>query len=157
MSIATVRMRAAVIGAVSLALLAGCTLLPGSVADLNVGDCFDEPAAEGDVTDVQHQPCDQPHDAEVFLVLQHPAPATEAYPVVSGFDDYVGESCIPAFLAYTGRDFNSQTEFDLGYFRPTLTGWGDGDREFTCYISRSDGAKLNAPVGTSPSAAPSST
>lgn len=147
--------RTTVAAAVTILVLSGCTLLPGSVADLAVGDCFDEPTTEGDVSDVQHQPCDQPHDAEVFLVLTHPADASAAYPVVSGFDDYISENCVPAFAAYTGRDFDTDTELDLGYFRPTLTGWGDGDREFTCYISRADGAKLTAPVkvgGASPTA-----
>ena len=146
-------------GAVAIALLSGCTLLPGAVTDLAVGDCFDEPATEGDVSEVQHQPCDQPHDAEVFLVLQHPADSSAAYPVISGFDDYIAENCVPAFATYTGRDFESDTEYDLGYFRPTLTGWGEGDREFTCYISRADGAKLTAPVraGAPQSASPSVT
>ena len=133
----------------------------GAAADLRAGDCFDEPQTEGDVSEVQHQPCDQPHDAEVFLVLQHPADSTAAYPVVSGFDDYVGENCVPAFATYTGRDFQTDTEYDLGYFRPTLTGWGEGDREFTCYITRADGAKLTAPVratGTgSPAPSPNAT
>lgn len=143
--------------AITVALLLGCTLLPGAVTDLAVGDCFDKPQTEGDVSEIQHQPCDQPHDAEVFLVLQHPADASTAYPVVSGFDDYIGETCVPAFSAYTGRDFQTDTEFDLGYFHPTLTGWGDGDREFTCYVSRADGAKLNAPVRVTESASPSAT
>ena len=149
--------RTGVAAAIGVALLSGCTLLPGSVTDLAVGDCFDEPQTEGDVSEVQHQPCDQPHDAEVFLVLTHPADASAAYPVVSGFDDYIGEHCVPAFATYTGRDFQADTEFDLGYFRPTLEGWGDGDREFTCYVSRADGAKLTAPVRVTGSPAPSAT
>jgi hypothetical protein len=140
--------------AIAVALLTGCTLLSGSVTDLAVGDCFDEPQTEGDVSEVQHQPCDQPHDAEVFLVLQHPADSTVAYPVVSGFDDYIGENCVPAFSTYTGRNFETDTEYDLGYFRPTLTGWGEGDREFTCYIGRADGAKLTAPVNGTPTGSP---
>ena len=157
MSLVNRHVRAGVAGAFTIAILGACTLLPGAVADLNLGDCFDEPTTEGDVSDVQHQPCDQPHDAEVMLVVQHPADASTAYPVVSGFDDYIGETCVPAFSAYTGRDFQTDTEFDLGYFHPTLTGWGEGDREFTCYISRADGAKLTAPVRTAPSGAPAGT
>jgi hypothetical protein len=135
-------------------MLAGCTLLPGAVTDLAVGDCFDEPESEGEVSDVQHRPCDQPHDAEVILVFTHPGGSEEAYPVVSGFDDFIREQCVPAFASYTGRDFDTDTELAMGYFHPTLTGWGEGDRGFTCYVYRVDGAQTSqsyragAPAGS---------
>jgi len=123
------------------------------VTSLALGECFDEPSVEAEISEVQRQPCNEAHDAEVIAVLTHPAPAGEAYPVVSGFDDYIAENCVPAFEAYLGIDWDTATDYDIGYFRPTLSGWGSGDRGFTCYVSRSDGAKLNNTVraaGSSP-------
>ena len=127
--------------------------LSGNVQELAVGDCFDEPVGAQTITDVQHQPCTSPHDGEVFAVLTHPAPNGEAYPVVSGFDDYIQQNCVPAWEAYTARTWATDTDFTLSYYHPTLTGWGDGDRGFTCYTTRIDNAKLHSSVrglGSSP-------
>jgi hypothetical protein len=118
----------------------------GGVDALRVGDCIDEPAGASTITEVQHQPCNTPHDGEVFAVLTNPAGPDEPYPVVSGFDDYIQTNCIPLWEAYTGRTWATDTELDLNYLHPTLSGWGDGDRGFSCYLTRLDGAKLNASV-----------
>ena len=125
----------------------GCDRLTGEVTGLKVGDCFDKPTdANATVTDVQHQPCSDPHDAEVIAVVVHDAPPSAGFPVVSGFSDFIQEKCVPVFATYIGRDFDTDTVFDLGYFQPTLTGWAGGDRGFTCYVSRSDAAKLTSSV-----------
>jgi hypothetical protein len=128
------------------ALVIGCNMLPGAVTDLKTGDCFDMPASEGDVSGVQHRPCNEPHDAEVIHVLTHPAGSAEPYPVISGFDDYVVENCSPAFETYTGRDWDTDEELDLGYFHPTLSGRREGDRGFSCHVMLLDGQKLTASV-----------
>src|SRR5689334_11638853 len=57
--------------------------LTGGVDALQVGDCIDEPADAQTITEVQHQPCNTPHDGEVFAVLTNPAGPDEPYPVVS--------------------------------------------------------------------------
>jgi hypothetical protein len=120
--------------------------LGGDVTSLAAGECFDEPALDTEIDDVQRQPCNEPHDAEVIAALTHPAPSGEAYPVVSGFDDYILENCVPIFETYLGIEWDTDTTYRLGYFRPTLTGWGEGDRGFTCYVTRLDGTKLTASV-----------
>ena len=112
------------------------------VTSLQVGECFDQPAQSTEVTDVQRQPCNELHHAEVIAVLVHTAAPSAAYPVVSGFNDFIAEKCVPVFQSYTGRTFATDTELSLGYFQPTLSGWAGGDRGFTCYLSRSDGAKV---------------
>ncbi len=125
----------------------------GAVDALQVGDCIDEPAATDTITQVQHKPCTTPHDGEVFAVLTNPAGPDEAYPVISGFDDYVQTACVPLWEAYTGRSWATDTELSLNFLHPTLTGWADGDRGFSCYLTRVDGGKLNASVrgiGASP-------
>jgi hypothetical protein len=112
------------------------------VTSLSAGECFDEPTVEAEIKDVQRQPCNEPHDAEVIAVLVHPAPPGETYPVVTGFDEYIEQNCVPAFEAYTGIEWDTAVDYNMGYFRPTLSGWADGDRGFTCYVSRTDDAKL---------------
>ena len=79
-------------------------------------------------------------------MLTHPAGSGEPYPVVSGFDDYIQQNCIPAWEAYTARTWATDLELSLSYYHPTLSGWGDGDRGFTCYTTRLDGVKLNGSV-----------
>lgn len=149
----------AIIGIIVVLLVGGFFLfrdrLSNDVTSLAVGECFETPTDETDeVSDVQRQPCNEPHDAEVIASLTHPAPAGEAYPVVSGFDDYIQENCVPAFNSYTGRDWQSDTELTLSFFRPTPTGWREGDRGFTCFIVRVDGAKMTNSVRAGAGATP---
>lgn len=116
--------------------------LPGTAADLQVGECFDQPAESTEISDVQRQPCNEAHDAEVFLVVDHPAAAGETYPISLTIDRFVVEQCKPAFFTYSGLDFDTETVLDISYFYPTREGWDDGDREVTCYIVRVDDTKL---------------
>lgn len=118
--------------------------LPGAASDLNVGECFDRPSTTDDIGDVPRQPCNEPHDAEVFLNVDHPAAAGEVYPISLTMDRFVMEQCTPAFNTYTGLDFETSVDYDIGYLQPTRQGWNEGDREVTCYIVRSDDAKMNA-------------
>jgi hypothetical protein len=118
----------------------------GAVDALQVGDCIDEPAEDSTISEVQHQPCTGPHDGEVFAVLTNPAAADEPYPVVSGFDDYIETNCIPLWEVYTGRTWATDTELDIGFLHPTITGWGEGDRGFSCYTTKYGGGKLVASV-----------
>ncbi|HUP82966.1 MAG TPA: septum formation family protein [Candidatus Limnocylindria bacterium] len=141
-----------VVGGVAYALMTRDSS-PGAVDALQVGDCIDEPDEDSTITEVQHQPCTVPHDGEVFAVLTNPAGPDEPYPVVSGFDDYIQTNCIPLWEAYTGRTWATDTELDIGFLHPTLTGWGAGDRGFSCYTTKYGGGKLLAPVkniGASP-------
>ena len=127
--------------------------MSNEVTSLAVGECFDQPAQGAEVTDVQRQPCNEPHDAEVIAVLVHTAAPSAAYPVVSGFNDYIQEQCVPVFESFTGKTF-PDTELGLSYFQPTLSGWVGGDRSFVCYVSREDGTKVTSSLraGSTPNA-----
>lgn len=113
--------------------------ISGNAGDLAVGDCFDEPTnATETVEDVQHHPCNEAHTAEVVFVGGM-AGATDAYPSDDQFFDAILGQCVPAYNSYTGRDFETDTDYDLGYFVPTSEGWSGGDREIICYAYRPDG------------------
>jgi hypothetical protein len=135
--------------------------LSGSAQDLAVGDCFDEPDVTTNITDVQHQPCTDPHDGEVFAVLEYaPDGTATTYPIIDTFRDYVSDQCVPVLQSYTGRTVDEvfTAGFSFAYLYPSLDSWNDGDREITCYLTKQDETKFSGTLrggggaGGSPSA-----
>ncbi len=128
--------------------------ISGAATSLQVGDCIDEPVGTTSITDVQHQPCTDPHDGEVFAALTYPTTTDTAYPGASAFDDFVRAQCLPAVQVYTARTLEEIDAAGLSYsyFYPLSSSWSDGNRAVTCYISRTDGTKLNASVRAAPAA-----
>ncbi|HET7703062.1 MAG TPA: septum formation family protein [Candidatus Limnocylindrales bacterium] len=124
--------------------------LSGSPADLQVGDCFDVPTANVDISDVQHHPCTESHTGEVFAVISHPAakgtpPLTEPQLV-----EYLGTACVPLFAAYVGQEAVSAGVLDFGAFYPRDEDWNDGDRGVTCYAYRVDDGPMTTSVKKAP-------
>jgi hypothetical protein len=114
--------------------------ISGNAGDLKVGDCFDEPqglAANAEIDDVQHHPCNESHTGEVIFVDDLTATGT-TYPSDDQFTDFIISKCVPAFNTYTGKDFQTDTILDVGSFLPTAEGWKRGDHEVTCYAIRLD-------------------
>jgi hypothetical protein len=136
--------RGGIIAAIVVAGLVFRDRLSGDVTDLKVGDCFDAAGLDVEVSDVPHQPCTDPHDAEVFFVGVYPSQDT--YPTDEDFDAFVVQQCFPAFQAYVGRSFEEQVELDIGWFYPVPSGWSSGDRGITCHLTRLDGAKITGSV-----------
>jgi hypothetical protein len=111
--------------------------LSGAADDLRVGDCFTEPAGET-ISDIQHQPCTEAHDGEVYFIANADL---ESYPIVFGFDEWVSEHCVGVpFDSYVGQPVEERADIDIGYFAPTREGWEGGDREMTCYLTPSNGS-----------------
>jgi hypothetical protein len=123
--------------------------ISGNAGDLAVGDCFDEPAGLTEIKDVQHHPCTESHTSEVIFVGEM-AGSRDAYPSNDDLRAFVESNCVPAFNTYTGRDFATDTELDIGTFVPTEDGWKGGDQEITCYAVRVDGAASTVSVKTAP-------
>ena len=119
--------------------------LSSNAGDLAVGHCFDEPARAEEVTDVQRHPCNEAHTSEVIFVGDLPG-SRDVYPSDEELAAYFDANCVPAFNAYTGRDYQSDTELDIGSFIPTEEGWREGDHEMTCYAIRVDGAATSQSV-----------
>ena len=138
-----------------VAATGACSSLGGSdgVGALRVGDCIDQPQANATTSDVRHQPCNLPHDAEVFAVLTNPAGPDEPYPAEGDMEGFVQEGCVPLWETYTGRTWATEIALTISFLQPTVTDWADGDRGFSCYTTRYGGGKLIASVkniGTSP-------
>jgi hypothetical protein len=146
-----VQARVGLLGRVGILLIVAgfvvsCDRITSRAEDLQVGECFDQPTETTEISDVQRQPCTEAHDAEVFLVVDHPAAEGDTYPISLTFGDFVEEQCTPAFNGYTGLDYDTATDLGFSYFYPTREGWNDGDREVTCYVVRVDDAKMTSSV-----------
>lgn len=121
--------------------------LSGSAHDLAVGDCFEEPAevtTGAGVKDVQHRPCSQAHDAEVFFVGN--VSGGEQFAGDAAFEAYVRDSCLPEFQRYIGSPYETDRTYDIAWLEPTIESWAEGDREIACYVVRMDGSRLTGSV-----------
>ena len=105
--------------------------LTGNAGDLAVGDCFDVPEAQGDIKDVQHHPCSELHSGEVIFVGDLTGQTT--YPSEDVIEDFVFNTCVPAYQAYSGVDLMTAEDADLGWFWADEEGWNDGNHSVICY------------------------
>lgn len=133
------------VGIVALVLVGGLILrpfLPGSAGELKVGDCFDVPTGQQEVKDVQHQPCDQEHGAEVFFVGDYPGSKSDSYPTDDEMIAFLSDKCVTAYNTYTGTDIATEATYDIGWFQPSEEGWKGGDQDVICYVYRLDETKF---------------
>ena len=132
----------ALFAVIALAGVAGCDRLPSDATMLSVGDCIDEPGAE-EFSTVQRQPCNGPHDGEIFVVQDYENPPATV-PTQTEFENWVLETCTKrAFLDYTGLEYDAAQDIDVAFFTPTSEGWSDGDKEMVCYLVPVDGGKMS--------------
>ncbi|MEM7093960.1 MAG: septum formation family protein [Actinomycetota bacterium] len=98
--------------------------------ELEVGTCFQDPDGL-EITDVDEVDCTEPHDNEVFHLLQL---ADGDFPGREAITSQAGDGCTGAFEAYVGRDFPS-SEYFLSFIAPSEDSWDRADdREVICYL-----------------------
>ena len=118
-----------------------------SVLDLDVGDCVDLPDDTGlfdEISELTARECDEPHDAEVFLVDELAIDSDE-YPGVETVTTEVDAMCSgPAFEDYVGTA-HADSELDTFLLYPTEQTWDD-DRGFVCMAITVDGSQLQDSV-----------
>jgi hypothetical protein len=124
---------AVLVPAVILAACSGAT----SVADLAVGDCFDDPN-EPIISELELIDCDQPHDNEVFANLQV---EESVYPGEEVFNSFAVDACLAPFEAYVGESY-ADSPLDYWYLTPTEESWAAGDRAITCVLYSADLSSL---------------
>jgi hypothetical protein len=102
------------------------------------GECFD--SIEDDPDRVKLLPCDEPHDAEVFAVVDHP---NEGFPGVTALDSFGANECGDRLV-----DIEDETGIELSaqWTYPTSAGWEDGERIVVCSAADPDGEKLESSV-----------
>ncbi len=131
------------------ALMAGTAITGGfdddvSVYDLEVNDCVDVPDETGvdvEVTELPSIDCDDPHDAEVFLIDE--LDADGEYPGTEAVTGEVQRQCVgAAFEDFVGQTY-ARSELDIFYMFPTQQTWDlANDREFVCAVTTVDGSPL---------------
>lgn len=111
-----------------------------SVFGLEVGDCFDDPDAS-QTDEVPIVDCEQPHDNEVFAIVQHPAAPDEPYPGRDAVIATGNELCEAQFAPYVGRDYAASRLYIQLIITSDET-WSKGDREIVCALYEADGGKM---------------
>ena len=142
--------RIGIVGAIAVGALIFRDRLSGSAGDLKVGDCFDLPAAQVNIKDVQHHPCEESHTAEVISLVSHPAAKGAAILSQSELLVFLTTQCGASFYQYTGTDADAQHVLDYGAFYPADEDWNDGDRGVTCYAYRLDEGPMTGSLRTAP-------
>lgn len=133
-------MRAPPALALVLALLvtAACS---GNVLELEVGNCITVPN-EGEVTNVEIVDCAEPHENEVFALVDHPAGDDEEFPGAEALSAFATEECQgDRFEEYVGQPYAESPLF-ASSLNPGETTWGEGDREVVCLLRTQDGSDL---------------
>ena len=78
--------------------------------------------------------CRRPHDAEIFEVLEHPAPAGEDYPGTVGMEAWATQACYQRFEAFVGVEYE-RSLLEIGSIRPPRENWEQGPyRAVHCYV-----------------------
>jgi hypothetical protein len=137
-----------------VALMVGAALTGGFESDdiavqrLDVGDCVDLADVSGPFEVVEELPrrdCDEPHDAEVYLV-DTVTNEGDAYPGEATLTSTIERMCTgQAFEDYVGVSYGLSS-LELFYLYPTEESWGFGDRSYTCMAATADGSPLQESV-----------
>lgn len=114
-------------------------------AKLKPGDCIDTPEGT-EVRLLKVRSCDEPHDAEVFAVVTHPAAADDPFPGADALLAYAANACLgQPFTDYIGipRAQSQLTEFEIV---PESEAWFDGRRGLVCAVDKADRTPLTSSV-----------
>lgn len=119
-----------IIASVLALLLSACGQT--SVFDLKKGDCFNEPSDEI-VSGVASVECAEPHDYEIYGVVNHPGGSDTAYPGAAAVEAVVDTECAALFEPFVGTAYED-SELYIYYLAPTEESWDNGDREILCSL-----------------------
>jgi hypothetical protein len=117
---------------------------------LSTGDCWSVPGTslrqvvDGGFVFPVALPCDQPHQGEVYAMVEHGAPLGEAYPGDDALTAFGVTECAARFEGFVGAPLGA-TGLDAFYLYPTPVQWDAGLRTVSCSVYALDGTDL---VGT---------
>ena len=146
----SIALRIGIFVLIGVGALVARPFLMGAAGDLKVGECFDLPATASEtIEDVQHHPCSDAHDGEVFFVGSLPIAEGGAYPSDAALGPLVDSLCMPAFAAYTGLAADTDPLWTFGAGVPVSADWAEGNRRLMCYATRVDGTRTSGSIKTS--------
>jgi len=108
------------------------------VFNLEVGQCFNDPDATDEVSDVPIVDCEVAHDNEVYYLFDMP---DGDFPGVSAVQLAADDGCFAQFESYVGQTYADSA---LGYWAlyPTDGSWEQDDREIVCVLSDFNGGTM---------------
>lgn len=106
-----------------------------SVFDLEVGFCFSTDSDQLETVIVVD--CEQPHEHEVFALVNHPAGDAEEYPGDDAVVEYADTECRSPFEEYVDRDYETSIWY-ITSLTPSAETWTEGDREVVCTLNQQD-------------------
>jgi hypothetical protein len=148
-------MRTKVIGSLLLILVVFLTACGGATRDesgaiteegeldvfsLTVGDCFSTDATD-EVSDVGGVPCSEPHDSEVFALVNYDADSSAEWPGDDAINTFSDEACTAEFEGFIGLPY-AESRYYISYLQPTEESWANGDREVVCLVVGEDDEKI---------------
>jgi hypothetical protein len=110
------------------------------VFTLSVGDCFSTEATD-EVSNVGGVPCTDPHDSEVFALINYDADSSAEWPGQEAIDAFSDEGCVAEFEGFIGIPY-SESRYYISYLQPTEGSWANGDREVVCLVVGEDGEQI---------------
>ena len=99
-----------------------------SASKLAVGHCVDGLRESDDLTSLPVVPCGQPHEGEVFALVDLPA---GPYPGDEDLKRSAQDECLRHFETYAPSSV-ADDKVELFYLHPSPLSWADGDRSITC-------------------------
>lgn len=127
---------------------------PINIYDVDPGDCFNEFSFVDNgraVNVVVREPCNQPHQREVYHYAEHPAPFGVPFPGDQEMRAYATGLCYEAFEPFVGQLYEL-SELDIGTIIPTQLNFEDRNARYRgihCYVERTDGEELTGTVAGS--------
>ena len=123
------------------------TLAAGNVTaalEVEKGTCLvDVPFIDGDpveVLELRTVRCREPHQAEIYDVVQLPQQRGAAFPG-SQVAQQARRQCRARFETFVGIPWTA-SELEFATLRPTAESWDEGDRAIVCALFRPDGKDL---------------
>lgn len=115
-----------------------------SAFDIQLGDCLSDEGLKGgadgtEISGVHAVPCEDPHDDEVFAVLDL---ELDTFPEGDAMFDIAFDECLTRFEPFVGRGYQSSS-LDIQVMYPTLQSWNEAnDREVVCVLFDVDHSTL---------------
>ncbi|WP_159621683.1 septum formation family protein [Ruania rhizosphaerae] len=129
----------AVLGVAGLtASMSACSLLGGSVATAEVGECimYDDLNSQS-ITEIDPIDCTEEHDAQFFYKFDMD---DGDFPGRDGISAAAEEGCLAEFEPFVGTDFQESALY-VNFIGPSEESWNDAnDREILCVLYLNDGS-----------------
>jgi hypothetical protein len=102
-----------------------------AATDLKVGDCFDKPSEISTVESVHSTKCSEPHDSEVFAVIDLPG---DDFPGTATVSATAQQRCTQEFRDFVGVGVQ-ESELGVYYLVPTDEVWKQGEHSILCWVT----------------------